>query len=134
MNRHSPAEVWEPEGGMAVAALGCAEDGEECRVLAYCEELSIAFRPSTDSEVAAEHHDLTNEGFHSYFPVLLSLMVMLKYAQREDAAGNGLVSCVMLPDSSSCADENRKLGLFLLVAVGTASRYEPVSSIVSRLV
>src|SRR5829696_8866849 len=56
-------QVREAEGGLAVAAVGGAQQGEQRRVLRDGEELALAEGPAAGREGAGEEADLAEQGF-----------------------------------------------------------------------
>src|SRR5438105_5975206 len=55
-------EIRQGEGGLPVAAVGRAEDGEEGDVLGDGEELAVGESPAAGGEVAGEEIDLAEQG------------------------------------------------------------------------
>jgi hypothetical protein len=59
LHRRVVLHVWQAEGALAIATVGCTQKREQGRVLADGQELTIAERPALGSKVKRENPDLS---------------------------------------------------------------------------
>ena len=72
VDRDAALQVGQREGGLAVAAVGGADQLEQDLVLGDRQELAIAHHPSGGREVAGKHANLADIGLsHGYASLIL---------------------------------------------------------------
>src|SRR5882762_6242448 len=81
MERKSATQVREGKGSLPIAAVGCADQGEQRIVLGDQEQLPFAKHPAGRSKIATEHSDFTNVGLCH----VLSLVLRRENPLQRDA-------------------------------------------------
>src|SRR6185295_9774299 len=70
MHWGSALQIRKREGRLAITAIGCSQEREEGRILAYRQELPIAECPTFGRKVEWKNSDFSNKRIHVFSPSL----------------------------------------------------------------
>ena len=84
MQRHAPAQIWEPDSVNSITTVGRAKQGRQGLILCNRNYLAIAGGPASGSEVKSVDANFANKWIHVHYSRLGKnpLVQMMKFTQR----------------------------------------------------